>query len=95
MTTPEVVEKLLWVASSSLGTLAIAYFVIGMKVSNDLAFVKGQLTTLMAHFGTVQVVKEKHAVLDKAHDKTKYDVQGLFDRVKKLEADRANGSGHG
>jgi len=92
---PDAIEKLLWVAASSLGTLAVSYFVMGMRVSNELAFVKGQLITLMAHFSTIQQVKEKHAVLDKAHEKTRFDVNHLFERVKSVEAKHVNGSGHG
>lgn len=93
--TPAILEKLLWVAASSLGTLAVAYFVMGMRVSNELAFMKGQLSQLMQHFSTVQVVKEKHAVLDKTVEKARYDLNHLFERVKKIEDARANGSGHG
>lgn len=93
--TAEITEKLLWVAASSLGTLAVSYFLIGMRVSNELAYVKGQLGILMTYFSTVQVVKEKHAVLDKTVDKARYDLNNLFERVKKIEDGRANGSGHG
>lgn len=93
--TPQIIEKLLWIAASSLGTLAVSYFVMGMKVSNELAHVKGQLQTLMAFFATVQKAKETIALVDKEVTKAKYDLNNLWDRVKKLEESRANGSGHG
>lgn len=92
---PAIIDKFLWAAASSLGTLAVAYFVMGMKVSNELHLVKGQLIMLMQHFSAIQQVKEKHAVLDKTVEKTKYDLQHLYDRIKRLENQHANGSGHG
>lgn len=89
--TPALIEKLLWCALSALLTGGGVYWTVIRKLS----FIEGQLTMLMHHFGMIQVVKEKHAVLDKAVEKQKYDLNLLFERLKKLEDGRPNGSGHG
>lgn len=89
--TPALIEKLLWAALSALLTGGAAYWTVVRKLS----FIEGQLSALNHYFGSVMALKEKHAVLDKDQTKNRYDLNHLFERVKRLEGGKANGSGHG
>lgn len=84
-----------------LGGVIGSYFLFNRETLKEIYVVKGMLAALLQRGQECEKVKEKIIVLDKDHDKTKYDVRNAWTAIREIkQGGAANGSvaetsGHG
>lgn len=89
--TPDTLEKILYAALSALLTGGVAY----MAVGRDLAFLKGQNSMILQQLAIVGRLKDKLVAMELAQAKQNADLNHAFDKIRDVQRNVTNGSGHG
>lgn len=103
MTLSAVLEhRFTWALLALLGGVIGSYFLFNRETLKEIYVVKGMLAALLQRGQECEKVKEKVIVLDKDHDKTKYDVRNAWTAIREIkQGGSPNGnaspepSGHG
>lgn len=82
-----VAEKVIFALGGGFVSLCVSHFM----VSRDLAFLKGQLSQVMAYLQGVQKLKDKVTVLDTSLTKVTTDLNHAFEKLRTKEKGEANG----
>lgn len=87
----DVWDKLVWAVGGSAASLLGAYWVI----ARDLAYLKGQLATVLNHLGVVTKLGERVTAQEIHGTKTQADVHHAFEKIRHLERRRTDGDRNG
>lgn len=79
------------VVLGALVTLVCAYFALGKSISNELHFLKGQLTMVLQQLAILQAVRERLADHQSLHAKSKTDLDYAHEKIRNLERTLSNG----
>lgn len=88
-------HRVTWALGAAVIALVGAYFAFSREVTRDVHLIKGQLIMILQHFQQIHKLSEKHAVLDKEHDKTKADLDAAWRELRRLKLQGgSNGTGN-
>jgi Tfp pilus assembly protein PilN len=80
---PWLVEVAKLAGGAAAGYVLSVFFGVN-KIRLDLAYLKGQLSQVMQRLGKVDKLEERHAILERDHDKTRRDVDAAHAGLREL-----------